>query len=113
MGIGVDLSDTNVFRLKMVSAFIGGGYLVELKNVLFFEEMLTPRLVTVFYWLALVIDFVIGLGLMLHGGVYLLLGPVEIIIGMVFTRIFFELMILAFRIYEELKEINAKTEKHP
>ncbi|MHB1704961.1 MAG: DUF4282 domain-containing protein [Acidithiobacillus sp.] len=81
-----------------------------LKDMLSFNEMLTPKLINFFYWLALGVDVIVGLGIMTGGGViYVLLGLLSIVIAAVFIRIGFELMILAFRMYDELKEINANT----
>jgi hypothetical protein len=62
-----------------------------MRNIFFFDAMLTPKIITAVYWLAL-------LGVLLSG----------IIIGGVFVRVAFEMIIIAFKNNEYLRKIAEK-----
>ncbi|MFC0226102.1 DUF4282 domain-containing protein [Serratia aquatilis] len=77
-----------------------------MKNVLFFDAMLTPKIITAVYWICLLGIVVIGIGVMIHG--QFLAGLVGIIIVGVFTRVCFEMVIIAFKNNEYLRRIAEK-----
>lgn len=83
-----------------------------LKQVLMFDSMLTPKIITFVYWLLLVIALVSGLGAM--SGYYgVTLGSFSkglaiMVFGGVFARIWCELLIVLFKIHENLKKIVDK-----
>lgn len=84
-----------------------------LKNVLYFDAMLTPKIITFVYWLLLAVVLVSGLGTMFggYGGITFqsfLLGVVTILGGAVFARIWCELLIVLFKIHENLKKMADK-----
>jgi hypothetical protein len=76
------------------------------KNIFFFEAMLTPKIITFVYWLCLVSVVVGGVGLMVSGEFFR--GLLGLVIGGVFTRVFFEMIIIAFKNNEYLRKIAEK-----
>lgn len=90
-----------------------------MRDLFFFESMVTPKIITFVYWLLLVIvaigalmgisnaigmmkyQFAAGLGT-------LVLVPLFAILGAVVARMYCELLIVLFRIYETLVQIRDK-----
>lgn len=84
-----------------------------MKDALFFDSMLTPKIITIVYWLMLVFAVISGIGLMFagYGGFTFgkfLLGLVTIIGGAVGARIWCELLIVLFKIHENMKKLADK-----
>lgn len=84
-----------------------------MKNILFFESMLTPKIITLIYWLLLLIAVISGLTEM--GGGYagpsftsIVMGLITIVIGAIAARLFCELIIVVFRIHDYLKHLATK-----
>lgn len=77
-----------------------------MKNIFFFDAMLTPKIITAVYWLCLVGIIVGGIGTMIHGELFA--GLLGMIIGGVFTRVCFEMIIIAFKNNEYLRKIAEK-----
>ncbi|MGR5503771.1 DUF4282 domain-containing protein [Vibrio sp. DNB22_10_4] len=82
-----------------------------MKAVFSFDSMLTPKLVTALYWLLLSIALLSGLATMFggYGGLTaekLILGILTIVGGAVGARIWCELMIVIFKINENLQSLN-------
>ncbi len=87
-----------------------------MKAVFSFDSMLTPKLVTILYWLLLLAALVSGLATM-FGGYYgfsiesFFLGLLTIIGGAVGARIWCELMIVIFKINSNLQAMNDAQKK--
>jgi hypothetical protein len=84
-----------------------------MKNVLFFDSMLTPKIITAVYWLLLAGSVIGGIGSMFGGfdGFTfwkLIMGIAYAIGGIVASRIGCELMIVLFKMNEALQEIRHK-----
>jgi len=82
-----------------------------MQEFLSFRKMITPMIIQILFWVlvaACVISALVsfGQGAVLAGLVILILGPV-------FVRVYCELMILLFKIYDELKRINSKSGTSP
>ncbi|MGL6260079.1 DUF4282 domain-containing protein [Vibrio sp. WXL210] len=82
-----------------------------MKSIFNFESMLTPKLVTALYWLLLFIAVVSGIGTMFsgYGGVTFetfVLGLLTILGGSIGARIWCELMIVIFKINENLQVLK-------
>ncbi|MEZ9698634.1 DUF4282 domain-containing protein [Vibrio sp. 10N.261.46.E12] len=82
-----------------------------MKSVFSFDSMLTPKLVTGLYWLLLLIAVVSGLATMFggYGGVTFekfILGAFTILGGAIGARIWCELMIVIFKINENLQSLK-------
>lgn len=84
-----------------------------MKAVLFFDNMLTPKIITVVYWLLLLAAVVGGIGSMFSGyggfsfGSFFM-GLLYIVGGAIGARIWCELLIVLFKMNEALQEIRRK-----
>jgi hypothetical protein len=86
-----------------------------IRDILFFDSMLTPKVVTVVYWLLLVAAVIAGLGTMFYMGFqYMTFGTfvrgIAITIGgAIGARIWCELVIVLFKLNENVQRIaNSK-----
>lgn len=77
-----------------------------IRDFLFFDTMLTPKIITLVYWLLIIGCIVSGLGSILTGSV--ITGAAVIVFGIVFSRIYCELMIVLFKMNEALQDIRKK-----
>lgn len=102
-----------------VSHFSWSGFILiniketQMKDVLFFDNMLTPKIITFVYWLLLVVAVFTGFGSMFGGfGGFsignVLRGLFFMVCGAVFARIWCELMIVLFKMNEALQELRHK-----
>lgn len=84
-----------------------------MKDLLFFETMITPKIITLVYWL-LVIGAVIGGFVAMFSGYggftfgRFLIGLLTMIGGVIGARIWCELLIVLFKIHENLKRVADK-----
>jgi len=79
------------------------------RDVLFFDSMLTPKIITLVYWLLLGAALVSGLGMMFTGGFgSFLMGIFLMVAGAVGARIWCELLIVLFKINENMKKVADK-----
>jgi hypothetical protein len=88
---------------------------MSIRDVLFFDAMLTPKVVTLVYWLLLVAAVIAGLGSMFYMGFqYMTFGTfvrgLAITIGgAIGARIWCELVIVLFKLNENVQRIaNSK-----
>ena len=82
-----------------------------IREVLHFDAMLTPKIITFVYWLMLVMVALSGLGTMYVGGltfVKFMMGLVTIAAGAVGARISCELLIVIFKIHENIRKLAEK-----
>ena len=80
---------------------------MNIKDVFFFDSMLTPKIIVVIYWLMLLSAVVSGLGLMFGAGSFF--GGLSALIGgAIGARIFCELLIVAFKMNEALQELRSR-----
>ena len=75
--------------------------------ILYLEEMVTPKLLTVFYWILLFAFITKGIGDVFEGDFFR--GLVWIVGGSLASRVACELVVVLFRINEILHEINDNT----
>ncbi|HGJ5866612.1 DUF4282 domain-containing protein [Arsenophonus nasoniae] len=86
-----------------------------LKSLLRLDEMITPKIIIVFYWLGIIAVLFSGIGAIFagsySGGFFsgFVGGLVIIVIGIISVRVSCELIILLFNIYAKLKEIAENT----
>lgn len=84
---------------------------MSIRDVLFFDAMLTPKVVTLVYWLLLVAAVIAGLGSMFYMGFqYMTFGTfvrgIGITLGGVIgARIWCELVIVLFKLNENVQRI--------
>jgi hypothetical protein len=83
-----------------------------MRDLFFFDKMVTPKLITIIYWLLLVLSVFIGLGVMFGNGGFsfgnLLLGIFSFVGSVVVSRVWCELLILMFKMNEALQDIRNK-----
>lgn len=83
-----------------------------MKDLFFFDKMLTPRIITVVYWLLILGSLVAGFGSAFasHGGFLgkLFMGLAFSVGGIIASRIWCELLIVIFKINEALQEARSK-----
>ena len=82
-----------------------------MKELFYFDSMLTPKIITVVYWFMLLSSLVAGLSAMFVGENGSFLGGLGLIIGgIIVSRIWCELLIVLFKINENLQNIANKSE---
>ena len=74
-----------------------------MKDMFVFDAMLTPKIITFVYWLFLALSVISGLTTMFSGSVLMGLGI--IVGGSILSRIYCELMIVLFKIHENIKKL--------
>ena len=78
------------------------------KNYIFYlEEMVTPKLLTIFYWILLFAFITKGIGDIFEGDFFR--GLVWVVGGSLASRVACELVVVLFRINETLHEISDNT----
>lgn len=81
------------------------------KSLLKLDEMITPKIIIIFYWLGIIAVLFSGITAIFSGsylGVFFsgfIGGLTTIVIGLIGVRVSCELIILLFNIYAKLKEI--------
>ncbi|MCL1078263.1 DUF4282 domain-containing protein [Parashewanella spongiae] len=82
-----------------------------MRDILFFDSMLTPKIITFVYWIMLIGSVISGLTTMFSsfGGGFIS-GLGIIIFGVIGARIWCELLIVLFKIHENLQKIADKSE---
>lgn len=83
-----------------------------MKDILFFDSMLTPKIITFVYWLMLIGVLFSALGSMFsdYGGGFWQ-GIMILVGGAIGTRIWCELLMVLFKIHENLQKIANKTDQ--
>ncbi len=76
-----------------------------MKDVLFLNNMVTPKIITFVYWLMLAGVLISGLAAIFSGE---FMGIFVIIFGAVGARIWCELLIVLFKMNEALQEMRSK-----
>jgi len=86
-----------------------------MRNLLNFNEMLTPKIITLVYWLLLASVVVWGLNTMFGGYGFSLSnvfqGALTTIFGALAARIWCELLIVLFKMNEALQELRKNAPK--
>ena len=73
-----------------------------------FDEMVTPLIIKIIYWIGVVLTVLGGL-VALFVTKSVIGGLLTIVLGPIFVRIWCELMIVLFEIHKNLVDINKKT----
>jgi hypothetical protein len=82
-----------------------------MRDFLRFETMITPIVIQVIFWLAVLIAIIAGIMQIVHGGAAIITGILTIIFGPLVARIYCEIVILFFRINDHLRAIQFNTQK--
>jgi len=76
------------------------------RKILFFDEMLTPSLIRLAYWLGILAVVWTGLGKLFSNGVFGLFEAVVFIaIGVIGLRVLAEIIMLFFKLHENMEEV--------
>ena len=82
-----------------------------------FNTMITPSIIKILFWIGVAISVLGGIGMIIAGivasyggGVLVLSGFATLILGPLFTRIYCELLIVIFKIHENLQKIREVSE---
>jgi Domain of unknown function (DUF4282) len=93
--------------------------MMDFRDLFQWERFITPSIIKIFYWLAVVISvlfglsgMVSGLAMMLHslfGGLIMIIGSaIGALMGVIFARIISEFVLIMFRINEHLGAIRQR-----
>lgn len=82
-----------------------------MKELLFLEDMITPKVITFIYWLALIAIVLGGLFTIFQGQI--IVGLLTLVGGAIGARVWCELIIVIFRINENLKKIAERNSGNP
>ena len=78
-----------------------------MQDLLGFEKMVTPIVIRILYFLGLLVVLISGVGALFSGGLRgILTGIAILIFGAIMVRVYSELLILLFRIHDNLVSIN-------
>ncbi|WPH16600.1 DUF4282 domain-containing protein [Variovorax paradoxus] len=78
-----------------------------MQDLLGFEKMVTPIVIRILYFLGLLVVLISGVGALFSGGFRgILTGIAILIFGAIMVRVYSELLILLFRIHDNLVSIN-------
>jgi len=73
-----------------------------------FRRFVTPAVIQVVFWLLILANLFYSIYLMTNGGWAILIGFIAIFLGSLMIRVYCELVILLFRIYDSLRGIDGK-----
>jgi len=79
-----------------------------MKDILFFDSMLTPKIITFVYWLAAIAIIIASLVMMFSQYGSFLQGLGTLIGGLIGLRIWSELLIVIFKIHDSLQVLVDK-----
>ena len=83
-----------------------------MNDFLRFETMITPILIQILFWLAVVFCLIMGVVAILSNEQYgVAVGVAFIILGPIVTRIYSEILIVVFRINDHLRQIQHNTQR--
>ena len=82
-----------------------------IKKLFNFDEMVTPKVIKIIFWIGIVLIaayslFTFVLALNTGENFLFLFGILAIIIGPIMLRVYCEMIIIMFKIYEEIKKIR-------
>ncbi len=95
----------------------------EWRDLFQWDRFITPSIIKVFYWLAIVLAALYGLSGVFSGLAMMALNPfagfvlvlaslVGVLVGIVFSRVAAEFILIVFRINEHLGAIRDQGERH-
>jgi hypothetical protein len=73
-----------------------------------FRRFVTPAVIQVIFWLLILANFVFAIYTMTLGGWSILIGFIQIFLGSLMIRVYCELIMLFFRIYDSVRGIEGK-----
>lgn len=85
-------------------------------DFLAFRKMITPTVIQIFFWLGIAVCVITALGVLSNGDVLAAASPINptltavliLVLGPILVRIYCELLMVLFRIYESLRAIELR-----
>lgn len=77
-------------------------------NLVTFDKMITPTIIKIIFWVGSVIAIIAGLGMLFQGGRFVIIGLLWIVLGPLMVRIYCELIIVVFKIHDNVREMNQR-----
>jgi len=77
-------------------------------KLLNFDSMITPSIIKIVYYILVVLVILTGVATLFQGGYFTVVGLLYIVLGPLVVRIYCELMIVMFKVNDNLKEINER-----
>ena len=77
-------------------------------NLVTFDKMITPTIIKIIFWIGSVAAILAGLATMFRGGPAVIIGLIWIVLGPLIVRIYCEIVIVIFKINDNLREINQR-----
>lgn len=74
-----------------------------------FDNMITPTIIKILFWIGVGASLLTGLIIMFAGGFAVILGLIWLVLGPVLVRVYCELLIVIFKIHESLVAIRRNT----
>ena len=74
-----------------------------------FDELITPTIISIIYWIGIVLIVLGALSSMFAGFGAFIIGLIGAAIGLIFWRVWCEVMIILFRIHGDLSQIARNT----
>ena len=78
---------------------------MDIKDLLFFDKMIMPKVITLLYWIGLVVCVIAGIVTMFS---QFLTGLGILVGGVIVVRLYGEMIMLFFKMNEALQEIRQK-----
>ncbi|HEY9577996.1 MAG TPA: DUF4282 domain-containing protein [Pseudobacillus sp.] len=82
-------------------------------NFLSFDKMITPTIIKIIFWIGVVMSALSGLSMIITGfnsyygsGFAVLMGLLTLVLGPLLVRVYCELLILFFKMYDSMKNIE-------
>jgi hypothetical protein len=82
-----------------------------MQEFLEFRKMITPIIIQIVFWIGAAMCVITGLFSITGGGMRAVGGLMTMILGPIVVRIYCELIILLFRIYDTLNDIKDNTKR--
>ena len=77
-----------------------------MNEFLSFRKMITPMVIQILFWIGVAASVIGGIVIMSQGGVLIVAGFLYLLIGPIVVRIYCELLMIIFCMYDELKAIR-------
>lgn len=95
--------------LNQIKGFLAGPMP---RKILFFDEMLTPRLIRTAYWLGLIAVVWTGLGHFFTNGFFgIFEALIYVVMGVIVLRVISELVMLLFKLNENMQAVAENTKQ--
>lgn len=83
------------------------------RSLISFDRMITPVIIQILFWVGVAVSVLAGIAMMIAGcaanyggGAQVFMGLVTLVVGPLLTRVYCELLILLFKIFDRLGDIQ-------